>query len=62
MPNHPRCQWCSSFLSDGYDHRLCKAWKIFLIKQWVDDTENMLMIMYNLIDILEGLPDANAIH
>jgi hypothetical protein len=61
MPNQNQttCSWCSSVLPDGYNHSLCKAWKIFLIKQWIDDTENMLMIMYNVVDILEELPDVS---
>lgn len=48
------CKWCGSSLSDGYDHRLCKAWRIWKLKSWVDKTEDMLLIMYNVIDFLEA--------
>ncbi len=58
MPNHnPNCcMWCHSSLSDGYNHSLCKAWQIFLIKEWIDKTEDTLVFMYNFVDLLEELP------
>jgi hypothetical protein len=55
--NDNSCKWCGSSLNDGYDHRLCKAWKIWKLKDWVDKTEDMLLIMYNVIDLLEAQPN-----
>jgi hypothetical protein len=57
MPANNSCKWCGSSLSDGYDHRLCKAWRIWKLKDWVDKTEDMLLIMYNVIDFLEAQPN-----
>jgi hypothetical protein len=54
MPSN-HCKWCGSSLNDNYDHRLCKAWKIWLLKDWVDKTEDFLLIMYNVIDFLEQM-------
>ena len=38
-----------------YNHSLCKAWYIFLIKDWVDKTEDLLLLMYNFLDELENI-------
>ena len=56
MPANNICRWCGSSLNNNTDHRLCKAWKIWKLRDWVDKTEDMLLIMYNVIDFLEAQP------
>jgi hypothetical protein len=55
IPNNS-CRWCSSSLNDGYDHRLCKAWVIFRIRQYIDKLEDYTMLLENLVDELETEP------
>lgn len=52
--NSNRCRWCRGDMNE-YNHSLCKSWYIFLIKDWVDKTEDLLLFMYNFLDELENI-------
>lgn len=54
------CKWCGlpvglSDYNDNMNHRLCKAWVIFRIRQKIDSLENYVIWLENLVDELEEL-------